>query len=72
MGDWKGVRTDVRKNPKAPWQVFNLKTDRSETTDVSAQHPELVEKFNAIQKKEHQHAHIKEWEFIDPKFNVKD
>lgn len=34
-------------------------------------HPELVKQFDAIQKKEHQQAHIKEWEFIDPKFNVK-
>ena len=31
----------------------------------------LVKKFDAIQKKEHQHAHIREWEFIDPKFKVK-
>lgn len=70
LGDWKGVRIDVRKNPKAPWQIFNLKTDRNETTDVSAQHPKLVKQFDAIQKKEHQHPHIKEWEFIDPKFTV--
>lgn len=72
MGDWKGVRIDVRKNPKTPWQIFNLKTDRKETTDVSAQHPELVKQFDAIQKKEHKHPHIKEWEFIDPKFNEND
>lgn len=69
MGDWKGVRTDVRNNPKAPWQIFNLKTDRNETTDVAAQRPDLIKQFDAIQKREHQHPHIKEWEFIDPKFN---
>jgi arylsulfatase A-like enzyme len=70
MGDWKGVRTDVRKNPKADWQIFNLKTDRNETTDVAKKHPDLVKQFDAIQKREHQHPHIKEWEFIDPKFIV--
>ncbi|MBL7871683.1 MAG: arylsulfatase [Cyclobacteriaceae bacterium] len=68
LGDWKGVRTHVKKNRDAPWQIFNLKTDRNETTDVAEQHPELVSQFNAIQKREHQHAHIKDWEFIDPKF----
>ena len=71
IGDWKGVRTDVRKNPKAPWQLFNLKTDRNEMTDVAAQNPEIVKQLEAIQKREHQSAHIKEWEFIAPKFAVK-
>jgi len=70
MDDWKAVRTNVRKDPAAPWQVFNLKTDRNETTNVAGQYPGLVRKFDAIQKKEHQHAHIREWEFIDPKFQV--
>lgn len=70
VGDWKGVRTDVKKNPKVPWQIFNLKTDRNETTDVSAQHPELIRLFDQIQKREHQHSHIIDWEFIDPKFTT--
>ncbi|MDH4057332.1 MAG: arylsulfatase [Cyclobacteriaceae bacterium] len=68
MGDWKGVRTNVRKEPDAPWHIFNLKTDRNESTNVAKQHPELVKQFDAIQKREHQHAHIRDWEFIDPKF----
>ena len=71
MGDWKGVRTNVRKDSNAPWQIFNLATDRNETTNIAARHPEIVEEFKPIQKKEHQHSHIKEWEFIDPKFSVK-
>lgn len=71
MGDWKGVRTNVRKQPNAAWQLFNLKTDRNETTNVAAQHPEIIKQLNTIQQKEHQCSHIKEWEFIDPKFDVK-
>ena len=70
-GDWKAVRTNVRKGPNAPWQVFNLRNDRNETTDMAGKHPDLVRQFDAIQKNEHQHSHIREWEFIDPKFNVK-
>ncbi len=71
MGDWKGVRTNVRKQPNAAWQLFNLKTDRNETVDVAVQHPELIKQLNAIQQTEHQSSHIMEWEFIDPKFDIK-
>ena len=70
MGNWKGIRINVKKDCNAPWQVFNLNTDSAETTDVENDHPELVKTFNAIQKNEHQHAHIREWEFIDPKFGI--
>lgn len=71
MGDWKAVKLDLRKQPDNKWMVFNLKTDPAETVDVAAQHPELIRQFDAIVKKEHQPAHIKEWEFISPKFNMK-
>lgn len=64
MGDWKGVRTNVRKNKNAPWQLYNLATDINETTDVATAHPEIIEKFKVIQKKEHHPAVLKEWEFL--------
>jgi arylsulfatase A len=48
MGDWKGVRTAVSRDPNAGWQLYNLSTDRAETTDVATQHPELVEKCKQI------------------------
>ena len=70
MGDWKGIRTNVKNDVNAPWQLFNLKTDRNETTDVANKHPEIVRQFDSIQKMEHQHPHIREWEFIDPKFGI--
>lgn len=67
MGDWKGVRVNVRKDISAPWMIFNLKTDRSESTDVSSEHPELITRFNEIMKKEHQNSHLNEWEFLNSK-----
>ena len=72
IGNWKGVKLDVRHHPEKPWLLFNLESDRNETTDLAAQHPELFSQFQAIVKKEHQQAHIREWEFVDPKFNTKD
>ena len=71
MGDWKAVRLNVRQDPASPWMIFNLKTDRSETTDLAAIHPELIKKCNEIVKKEHRMATIREWEFVDPKFSIK-
>lgn len=68
MGNWKGVRTDVRQNVKAPWQLYNLASDIAEKKDVANDHPEIIKQFKAIAKKEHRCAHIMEWEFVDPKF----
>jgi len=71
MGDWKGVRVNVRNNPHSPWQLFDLKTDEHETIDLAERRPDIIEQFNAIVKKEHREATVQEWEFVDPKFRVK-
>ena len=65
LGDWKGVKSNMKKNKNAPWEIFNLKIDKKETVDLAAQHPELVKKFEEIVKKEHSPAQFKEWEFIN-------
>ena len=70
MGKWKGVKVDVRRQTykNAPWMLFNLERDRNETYNLANDYPELIQKFNEIVKKEHQTAHINEWEIINPKF----
>ena len=65
MGNWKGVRTNVRKNKNAPWQLYDLSADVNETRDIAQQYPAVIERFKAIQKKEHYTAVLKEWEFLD-------
>ncbi|MNV86149.1 hypothetical protein D3C71_1801580 [compost metagenome] len=64
MGDWKGVRVNVKKDPQSPWQIFNLKTDRNESRDQAANHPTLIRRFNEIVKKEHQDSHVRAWNFL--------
>ncbi|MGV3600374.1 MAG: arylsulfatase [Dyadobacter fermentans] len=66
MGDWKGVKTDLRKNPGNPWQLFNLKTDRSESTDVAASHPDILKKLDQIVKREHEEPANAAWQFVMP------
>jgi arylsulfatase A-like enzyme len=46
MGDWKAVRLKLG----APLELYNLKTDIGETTDVAAKHPEVVARIEAYLK----------------------
>ncbi|MEJ7826919.1 MAG: arylsulfatase [Segetibacter sp.] len=40
-GDWKLVTL----GPKRQWELYNIKNDRTETNNVAAEHPDLVEKL---------------------------
>lgn len=43
MGDWKIVRT----KPSAAWQLFNLKDDIGESSDLAAQNPQQLARLTA-------------------------
>lgn len=53
LGNWKGIRNDVVKNPDGPIELFDLATDLGEQTNVAARHPEVVARIAAIMKAEH-------------------
>lgn len=44
MGEWKAVRP----KPDGPVELYNLKNDPSETTDVAARRPEVMAKMRAL------------------------
>lgn len=46
-GDWKVVQYNLSLDPQGPIELYNLKNDIRETTDLAAQHPEVVEKLTA-------------------------
>ncbi len=52
-GDWK---ISARKGTGSEWELYNLKTDRSETTDLAEDHPEKVKALS------------KQWESIAQQF----
>ncbi len=64
-GDWKLVRTGVMgKNAKVnPWELYNMKVDRSELNNLAQKNPEKVkqleEKWEAWAKR----AHVKPWPY---------
>jgi len=59
MGDWKALGQNLKPAPgakKAPaptLQLFNLREDRAETTDVAAQHPDMVAKLTDLMRAQH-------------------
>ncbi len=66
MSDWKAVKRNLKSNRLARWELYYLPKDPTEQHDVAAQHPDVIGRVNAIVQKEHQPAHIREWEFINP------
>ena len=48
-GDWKLVRTGHTGNPARlkPWELYDMRSDRSELHNVAAQHPERVAELSA-------------------------
>jgi arylsulfatase A-like enzyme len=66
MGDWKGIRHGLRPKgqgaqPALRIEIYNLRTDPAETTDVANQHPDLVARMERRMRE--QHAPSKEFPF---------
>ncbi|HEY6167308.1 MAG TPA: arylsulfatase [Verrucomicrobiae bacterium] len=61
IGDWKGIRKNLLvKGPKAKAakpdyhiELYNLRDDPAETTDLSPKHPDLVAKIDGIMRDQH-------------------
>lgn len=53
LGEWKGVRYNMAENPEAPVELYHLTTDEAETTNVAADHPDVVAQIVDIMKNEH-------------------
>lgn len=68
VGDWKGVKVGMKNNHNIKWELYNLATDVAEKNNVASQHPAIIARLDSILQREHQPAHIREWEFIDPRF----
>jgi arylsulfatase A len=51
-GDWKAVRQNLAKRV-VKTELYNLKNDPSESTDVAAKHPDVVKRLEAVMKEQH-------------------
>lgn len=52
MGDWKLVRQNLKNKKEPTLELYNLKDDPTETTNVASLHPEILKKAAEIFKNE--------------------
>lgn len=57
MGDWKGIRKNIFKG-NMDVELYDLKTDPTESKNIATNHPEIVAKIEAIMKREHTPAEL--------------
>ena len=50
---WKGVRLRVSKLKDAPIELYDIKKDPAEKTNLAAAHPEIVERLRGIMQEAH-------------------
>jgi arylsulfatase A-like enzyme len=58
----------MKKNKNAPWEIYDLAKDPSERNNIANENKELQKQMDDIVRKQHRPSHIKEWEFVNPKF----
>jgi len=56
MGDWKVIRQHLTDQKTATLEVYNLKSDPLELTNVANQHPEVLARAAAIFAEQHEDA----------------
>ena len=61
MGKWKILWKNIKKDNKKV-ELYNLEKDIAESTDVSEKHPEIIDQFFDIIKKEHSTPEIKRFQ----------
>jgi arylsulfatase len=66
LGDWKAIRQDMHKG-NMKLQLFDLAKDISETTDVAAQHPAVVERIERIMREQHTPSKLYPFKALDGK-----
>ncbi len=62
MGNWKGVRLGGHDDAEAPIELYDLESDIGETTDVSAEHPDIVARVRAVMESRTP-SRIPQWNF---------
>ncbi len=63
QGDWKGVKRNLRKKPDSPLELYNLKTDRSESKNVVGDNPGIAKKLRKLILEAREEPEIEKFRF---------
>ena len=63
MGPWKGVRNGVHRDPDTPVELYDLRNDPNETTDLAGEHPDVAKRILEIMRSEHTVSPVPDWNF---------
>ena len=47
-GNWKAVKYDVKKHPKAPFELYDLSSDIGEMNNVASEHPTILKNMEEL------------------------
>ena len=73
IGDWKGVRHPLNPKgrnapePKLGIELYDLKTDPTETTDVAKSHPAIIAQMEGILREQHSPSEVFPFPALDRK-----
>lgn len=62
MGNWKAIRRNMFED-NLQLELYNLKDDPAETTDVAAEHPEIIAQIEQILTQEHEASSVERFQF---------
>ena len=63
MGRWKGIKRDLKKNPQAALELYDLINDEGETTDLASARPDIAEKIETIMMTDRTEPEVKKFRF---------
>jgi arylsulfatase A-like enzyme len=61
IGDWKGIRRQLLRQPNAPLELYNLQRDLTESQDVAADHPEIVQSMMDLLNRSQTRSDVFAW-----------
>ena len=62
-GSWKALKRNLRKNPDAPLELYDLATDPTESQDLASEHPEIAKRLEATLEASRQEPEIERFRF---------
>ncbi len=63
IGNWKGVRIGMQKNPDVAIELYDLASDPKESKDVAKEHPEVVKQMQEHMENDRTKSEMSGWNF---------